>query len=79
MGTDNKKASKGRPSSAGKRKGKFERYFATTAARKLRNVLKHNGRTALTAYKDWVFNAKIMQGGRVALQLPRETPKEGAA
>lgn len=69
--TENKKASKGRPSSAGKRKGKFDRYFTNSAAKKLRNVRKHNGRSALAAYKDWDFECKVMANKQL-LRLPPE-------
>lgn len=41
---------KGRPSSAGRRKGKFEFYSQNTMERKLRHVLKRNGSNAAAAY-----------------------------
>jgi len=50
---------KGRPSSAGRRKGKFDVFFARTTERKLRNVLKRNGAAAAKAY--------VQEGGSPAL------------
>ncbi len=84
MSGDNKKAAKGRPTSAGKRKGKFDRYFANTAAKKLRNVRKRNGRSALAAYKNWLFEhrATATASGtfqRSDLVLPREPRDEAAS
>lgn len=43
-------AKKGRPSGAGRRKGKFEVFFGRTTERKLRHVLKRNGTKAALAY-----------------------------
>ena len=50
---------KGKPSSAGRRKGKFEGFFVRTSERKLRNVLKRNGARAARAY--------VQEGGSPAL------------
>lgn len=41
---------KGKPSSAGRRNGKFQPAFARTSERKLRNVLKQNDAKAARAY-----------------------------
>ena len=41
---------KGKPSSAGKRKGKFDGLFARVLVRKLRRVLKNSGRDAAEKY-----------------------------
>lgn len=45
-------AKKDTPSNAGGRKAKFPQYFASTAAKKLRNIARRNGPDALAAYKD---------------------------
>lgn len=50
-----KQAAKGLPLRTGKRKAKFPRYFANTAARKLRHILKRNGAEAARAWKDLQF------------------------
>lgn len=41
---------KGRPSGAGRRKGKFDRFFSHTAEHKLHHVLKRNGAMAAKAF-----------------------------
>jgi hypothetical protein len=41
---------KGKPSGAGRRKGKFDGMFARTAEHKLRNVLKRNGAVEAAHY-----------------------------
>ncbi|MDP3697009.1 MAG: hypothetical protein Q8R55_03165 [Candidatus Taylorbacteria bacterium] len=41
---------KGRPSGAGRRKGKFDGFFAHAADKKSRHVLKRNGVAAARAY-----------------------------
>ena len=41
---------KGKPSGAGRRKGKFDTFFARTAEKKLRHILKRNGVKAASAY-----------------------------
>lgn len=63
---------RGKPSGAGKRKGKFARYFANTAAKKLRKVAKHNGPNALKAYKAWVFERTVQGNAHAQLVLPKE-------
>lgn len=52
QGQDSKK---GRPSSAGKRKGKFQNFFSTSrmAERKIRRILRHGGSTAMKLAQSW--------------------------
>ena len=78
-GKSNKKqqeSKKGRPSSAGRRKGKFELFFGRTEERKLRHVLKNNGARAAKAYvSDGGSSAilrKIAQEGTFAGSVARE-------
>jgi len=59
---DKKKAQdskKGKPSSAGRRNGKFEVFHARTRERKLRNLLKSNGAEAARAYAS-KFNCEMV-------------------
>ena len=70
MAGTQKGSSKGKPSKAGKRKGKFTHYYANTAAKKLRNVLKHNGKNALKAYRDWKFDTREVKSS-MTLELPK--------
>ena len=72
MGNDRGKkggqdSKKGKPSGAGRRKGKFEGFFVRASERKLRNVLKRNGANAAKAY--------VQEGGSPALL--RKIAKEG--
>lgn len=49
MAAKQQDSKKGKPSGAGRRKGKFERFDVNTRRHKLRNVLKHCGsRAAMT-------------------------------
>jgi len=70
MAEGQQNSKKGKPSKAGKRKGKFSLYFANTAAKKLRNILKHNGKNALKAYKDWKFETDF-RNKKQSLELPK--------
>jgi len=67
---------KGRPSSAGRRKDKFELFFNRAAERKLRHVLKRNGAKAAKAYVDdggsSAILRKIAQEGTFAGSVARE-------
>lgn len=48
--------SKGKPSKAGKRKGKFPGIFGKMKDRKLNRVMMENGSKALAELKDFYFN-----------------------
>lgn len=67
---------KGRPSSAGRRKGKFEFFFSRAEERKLRHILKDNGAKAAKAYVSEggssVLLRKIAQEGTFAGSVARE-------
>jgi hypothetical protein len=56
MGQNSSKGGKGLPMRTGKRKAKYPRYFANTAAKKARNVLKNGGAEALKAWKAAAFD-----------------------
>lgn len=72
-----REAQKGRPSGAGRRKGKFEGFFIRTSERKLRNILKRNGAKAAMAYvkeggsSSAIFH-KISKEGTFAGNVARE-------
>lgn len=63
---------KGAPPSKGKRKGKFDKFFGNTKAKKLRQVKKHNGENALRVYKDYQFANRIGGPGQKGCVLPPE-------
>lgn len=58
---------KGQPSSAGRRRDKFEGFFLTSEERRLRHVLKNNGAKAAKAY--------VSEGGSSAVL--RKIAREG--
>jgi len=69
---DTQNSKKGAPSSKGKRKGKFDRFFGNTKAKKLRQVKKHNGDNALRVYKDYQFANRVGGPGQKGVVLPPE-------
>ena len=60
---------KGRPSGAGRRKGKFESFFVHTAEKKTRHVLKRNG---VAAARDYV------KAGHVSNAILHKISKEAS-
>ena len=65
---------KGRPSGAGRRKGKFEVFHAHMAEKKARNVLKRNGVEAARAHVEagYILSATLHK-------ISRESTKAGRA
>jgi hypothetical protein len=58
---------KGKPSGAGRRKGKFDMFFAHTVEHKLRRVLRRNGARAAMAY---------VKSGKAAIAVLHRISKE---
>lgn len=76
---DKSTGSKGKPTGAGRRKGRFEAMFGRCEARKINRVQHHNGRAAAKALTDFFWAKKFGKETVKYLTFEREQVMNNAA